>query len=355
MFSVRTARFSIPVICILSSILILPSIAGASGYCAALFESAFEMKPSLVGKIGRQISFSSMNRDLEKKLYESPVTSLSAHKLPSFAFEENLVNLLALSETIVEDLRTDPLDTKVMSTLSAEVLNERNLIGLDLLNAKSRPGQGITRIMAEELLLIANTDPVVGIEALKIYDIDPATGKHVHGFCFGRADFLYFELLKRGVPKNSIYKLFHAGAIYGDPNFGRPWSNHVVLIVEALEGGFYAIDPLYNKVMTPNEWYEANNKVAKLNRSMLYVGMPERTYTQGSLNTRQALNDHTFPTVRSRVSTPSGPVESQFIPKDHFWLKYYDDMIAAVLATNNGPYAEYFCKVSRLCAIKPAP
>ncbi len=319
-------------------------------YCSSLFKvETIRTSSNLSGKIGRQISFPSINRALETALYRSPVTRSFAHKLPIFGVEDNLVNLLALSETIVEDLRTDPMDMSIMSTLPAEVLEVRNRLGIEYLNSKSRPGMGVSRELAEELLKIAHDDPVVGIEALKIYDIDPATGKHVHGFCFGRADYLYFEFLKRGVPKNSMYKLFQAGSIYGDPNFGRPWSNHVVLIVENLEGGFYAIDPLYNKVMTPDEWYETNNNVAKLHRSFLYVGMPQRTYTQGSINTRQGLYDQSFPLIRSRVTTATGPAENLFVPKNSFWKKYYDDMIKEILAKNDGPFSEYFCRVSRLC------
>ncbi len=239
-----------------------------------------------------------------------------------------------------------------MSDLSLSTLDKRNQIGLAILENSKKDSTGISLEEAQSLLKLTHDHHVVGIDALEKYDRNQETGKRRHGFCFGRADFIYFELLKMGVPKSSIYKLFQVGAIYGDPTFGRPWSNHIVTIVRANTGGWYAIDPFYNEVTTPAKWVARNRQNAKDKnyRTFVYLGNAERMYAQGGINTLQGIYDLTFPLSRSKANdSNNNPVESLFVVKDSFWKAYYDDMVKATLATNNGPHARYFCKTSMLC------
>jgi hypothetical protein len=301
------------------------------------------------------LNFQKLNEEFQGRLKGSAVASQKAHKMPNFFVSDSTVSLTAVTEGVVEDIYSKPTLTTRVSTLTTEELDARNAAGLAVLEDSLPNGDGLSKEEAEALLAKVHAHPVVGIAALETYDRDSETGKRFHGFCFGRADFIYYELLKMGIPKSSIYKIFQIGSINGDPTFGRPWRNHIVTIVKGKKGGWYAMDPFYNQVMTPSEWVQKNRDFASANsfKTMAFIGKPDRMYAQGGENTAEGIADLSFPLVRARATPPGkDPAETLFVLKDERWQKYYNDMMAAVVEDNNGVNAEYFCQESKVCPKK---
>jgi hypothetical protein len=91
------------------------------------------------------------------------------------------------------------------------------------------------------------------------------------GFCFGRALYLHYLLLKSGVPQNELAKIF----VLGELKFGDTfWRFHVALMVRDKAQGFLVVDPLVGEVIGYREWMEKNaayDVKAPNGRSRFYV------------------------------------------------------------------------------------
>lgn len=300
------------------------------------------------------LKFSGLNTELNFMLRTSSETIQFMHKLPNAFVADNTINLLVLAESIDEALRSKPtLDTKV-SELPKESLERYNRASLEALNElKGNNSQGITADEAKKLLKTVHEHSVAGIKAMDVYDPIKPNGQRSHGFCFGRADMVFWELLKMGVPKSNILKMFQIGAIYGDKTMGRPWSNHIVTIVRAKSGGWYAIDPLYNELMTPEQWYEKNVGFTANGETFLFFGSPHRMYAQGGINTIQGIWDLNYPLSRSKAKDPAGAThENLFVFKDDVWQKYYKDLLKTIIPENlSNDEDREFCHQSELCEL----
>lgn len=297
--------------------------------------------------------FNVLNSEVSWKLQHDSATSSNVHKLPAPYVFDTTINLLTLSESIVEDLRSKPTLPGQFSTLLKPVLDSYHQKVLKSLDEYAVPtSQGITADEARAVLKLVHNHPVAGIPAMEIYDPIKPNKQRSHGFCFGRADLVFWELLKMQVPKSSILKLFQIGSINGDPTMGRAWSNHIVTIVRAKTGGWFAIDPLYNEVMTPEQWYLKNVSFTANGRTMLYVGSPHRMYAQGGENTIQAIWDLDYPLSRSAAKDPEGKKhENLFVFKDEVWQKYYTDLLKTVIpVTIDQDSDRLFCDHSKLCS-----
>lgn len=103
-----------------------------------------------------------------------------------------------------------------------------------------------------KLLNYAIHHPVAGVEALKKYDPNGSIG-----FCFGRALFIHLELLRRGVAKESIKKVFVVGEMLEvDPTTEKKtvWQFHVATAVKGTDGQWWVIDPSYG-LFELRAWY----------------------------------------------------------------------------------------------------
>lgn len=79
------------------------------------------------------------------------------------------------------------------------------------------------------------------------------------GFCFGRATFIHLMLLKMGVQKNSIRKIWAIGPMNtGDIN----WRYHVATMVYTKEKGWLVLDTNHGGPVTPQEWVATYSKMS---------------------------------------------------------------------------------------------
>lgn len=127
----------------------------------------------------------------------------------------------------------------------------------------------VSALSAKELRKLFNYavhHPVAGLEALKKYD-----PKGNIGFCFGRALFLHLELLRRGVAKESIKKVFAVGEMLEVDPSGKSitWQFHVATAVLGKDGKWWVVDPSYG-LMELREWYRFMKAMAVNNRMSLF-------------------------------------------------------------------------------------
>lgn len=117
--------------------------------------------------------------------------------------------------------------------------------------------------------------PVAGIDALKKYDPNGSIG-----FCFGRALFIHLELLRRGVAKESIKKVFVVGEMLEvDPTTAKQtiWQFHVATAVKGADGQWWVIDPSYG-LSELRAWYKfmktmaINGRISVFNTPLSKIG-----------------------------------------------------------------------------------
>lgn len=301
-----------------------------------------------------------LNFEFAKRIAENALTRPMRHKVPSFYKEDDLVNLVDYSEMIVQNILSFPAEMS-FSTLSIDILKTRNELALDLLQeVEVSQSEGISRKVALKIMERAYHHAVVGREAMDKYDpINSESKTKKYGFCFVRADYIYFELRKFGVKRENIFKLFQIGKINGDPTFGRPWSYHVVTLVKSIQGGWWAIDPFYRFVGSPREWYKINMAKIQMGRSLLYLTSPERMFAQGGVHTFPALMDETFPIIQPKFSKTLGHrvrhPERRRIPfKDKLVMKFLKEYFYSLIAEiklEKANSIDYFKHKKMLCTV----
>jgi hypothetical protein len=114
------------------------------------------------------------------------------------------------------------------------------------------PGRmtGVSFPFADEVLRFVKEHPLNSREKAFVYD-----PQGIFGYCWGRAMHIHIELLKRGVDKTRIRKIWALGDF--DPVDRKLWTNHVATMVKAEDGGWYVIDTLLPEgVIAAEAWYE---------------------------------------------------------------------------------------------------
>lgn len=162
-------------------------------------------------------------------------------------------------------------------SLIEDPINESNkkLIGalgrFSPLPARAGRRQGATLVELTKLLNQSTDHPVISMQHADEYN--PGTG-----FCFGRAMYFHLELLRLGISKDSIFKLY----IVGNMSTGTAdWKWHVTTVVYTAELGWVAIDPVIGKVISVPDWVIKINKYAKNGRLRLYLENSDRVIPYG--------------------------------------------------------------------------
>lgn len=294
-----------------------------------------------------------LNVEMQLEITRNQKMQLHRFKIPQLYIEDNLIDLISYSENIDDTLRAEPRGS-LFSTIDRDTLEIRNNLALEILDRVGKEIRGgITRDTALEIMEIVYSHSVVGIKMLDKYDpVDPTIKMRRHGFCFGRADYVYFQLRKRGLNRNAVLKLFHVGSIAADPSFGRPWSHHIVTIAKNRTGGWLAIDPFYRFVGTPKEWYKKNLSYIKDGSSVFYIGNPERMFVYGGTHTFPAIMDRTFPSARpgaAKIQANEGHFGRDYRPlKDKFVMEYFSDYFKSL--EKEGPLAsQLVCQIYEIC------
>lgn len=145
---------------------------------------------------------------------------------------------------------------------------------------------------ATEIVRIMDADPVVGIKSAPKYD--PQSN---WGYCFGRAAWAYMELLRRGVAKGSIKKIFAVGPMAA---WGMQWQFHVATIVRS-KGGWVVIDTVPGKPLKVEKWMDYFAKQNSDKTLMFFVSEPSRVnpLSNSRFNARHFRNDFTAPEYRA--------------------------------------------------------
>ena len=192
----------------------------------------------------------------------------------------------ALSQTYTEaeslsaekwEARQNLYDLEFQRRLDAnfdpKLIHQQNRQVIKQIESLEGVGQNQNRVSAlstkelRKLFNYASNHPVAGLQALKKYD---PTGEI--GFCFGRALFLHLELLRRGVAKESIKKVFAVGEMLEvDPSTQNAitWQFHVATAVLGKDGKWWVVDPSYG-LMELREWYRFMKAMAVNHRMSLF-------------------------------------------------------------------------------------
>ncbi|MCM2354775.1 MAG: protein-glutamine glutaminase family protein [Pseudobdellovibrio sp.] len=110
----------------------------------------------------------------------------------------------------------------------------------------------ISEVAADKLVDLTYENPIVNPGSKKY---DP--NRNI-GFCFGRATFIHLMLLKMGVQKNSIRKIWAIGPMKtGDIN----WRYHVATMVYTKKG-WLVLDTNHGGPVSPQEWIATYSKMS---------------------------------------------------------------------------------------------
>lgn len=104
----------------------------------------------------------------------------------------------------------------------------------------------ISQAQAEAVRASISSHPIAGETALKGYD-----PKDKVGFCFGRAAYVHWELLRRGLPPGSVGKVFALGPL---KSRGEIWDFHVATVAKGPGKTWWVLDNLAPTVMPVEEW-----------------------------------------------------------------------------------------------------
>lgn len=126
---------------------------------------------------------------------------------------------------------------------------------------------GISKETADLVLSSINQHPVVSEYNL----FDRKNGMSI-GFCFGRATYVHLTLLRMGLNKDAIKKIWAVGPMNAG---GITWQFHVATIAKLDTGKWIVIDTYVQQTMSPEDWFK---KLRATGNSKLrfYVSNPEK-------------------------------------------------------------------------------
>ena len=90
------------------------------------------------------------------------------------------------------------------------------------------------------------------------------------GYCFGRASFIHFILLKMGLQKESVRKIWLLGKhqLLGQE---FEWDNHVATVVYTKEKGWVVVDSMYEKPQRLQDWAASQLSHSTDERARIYI------------------------------------------------------------------------------------
>jgi hypothetical protein len=138
----------------------------------------------------------------------------------------------------------------------------------------ARRAGSISLDQAQMIMKTVEKNPVVSMDVLDQYDHENI------GFCFGRATFIHLELLRRGVQKEAIKKVFAVGPM---KSFEISWQFHVTTIVKGTEGRWWAIDPYVGKVISVEDWFDRINLASTNGKLRFYLIQPGKVGPTGGI------------------------------------------------------------------------
>lgn len=162
--------------------------------------------------------------------------------------QENLIDAFA-EERRVAGLGLKTLTKPERQRRLSEQWATKNAIAARALEAsrvtdEAHPGADAKTIEAVYHELVEN--PVTRVDAVTRYD-----KRGDVGFCFGRALWVHYRLLRRGIPPAQIAKIFAVGKLRYKKQL---WDFHMATLVKGADGKWWAIDSLFEKPLPDDEW-----------------------------------------------------------------------------------------------------
>lgn len=184
------------------------------------------------------------------------------------------------------------LNQRSLFTLSQEVQHQAELVNnmtLKYLHSPihntitdSKRLPNLNRTQAQEVFSRVVSHPVADRNNLRKYDPNGSIG-----FCFGRAMAAHLELIKYGVQKNRIRKIWAVGNLKAG---GVDWAYHVATIVKADNGSWWAIDPIFERPIKVEDWiskmkpFDSDNNMTIFTSEAKRFGPWIQAYTSFELN-----------------------------------------------------------------------
>jgi len=173
-----------------------------------------------------------------------------------------------LETDLIEKYEKD-IEKKKLSAKDVQKRNRRTIKRMQELPLPSKEGGrvSISQNEANEIVQKMRLHPVVGNEALKIYDPEGCIG-----FCFGRATWAHLELIKRKVNPASTVKAFVVGSMVEGDSI---WGWHVSDFVRSDDGEWRALDEATGAV-TLQEWLDYWRAQDDSGKVRLYMTDPRK-------------------------------------------------------------------------------
>ncbi|KHD89814.1 MAG: hypothetical protein OM95_01755 [Bdellovibrio sp. ArHS] len=171
------------------------------------------------------------------------------------------------------DIRADLYFMRGQEVYSGQDITENNRRLMEEINNFKPSSQhridGVSAQQAQAIIQKTNQNEVTGYRGGQKYD-----PKGIVGFCFGRALYAHLELLRHGVSKDAIKKVF----VVGPMRTGSiDWQFHVTTIVKASDhSGWYAVDTFIGRPVPLEEWFKNFQKYSTDGKLRLFVTEPNK-------------------------------------------------------------------------------
>ncbi len=178
---------------------------------------------------------------------------LSSKKFSSI---KKLLNKNAAKLVILENVEQDLFKIPRGSPEEALIKNNlalKNLDELKIAPASSFKKTGLEEREINQLFRKVSDNPVASLSRVDDYSVNTPG----MGYCFGRATTAHIKALGSGLNKQSVRKVWALGDLKtGDIN----WRYHVTTIVRDTNGKWHAIDPIFGRSMSVEDWYKEMKK-----------------------------------------------------------------------------------------------
>ncbi len=149
--------------------------------------------------------------------------------------------------------------------------NEAVMASLPQATPGSSRVQSVPLAFADKLMQSIDTHPITSWIGMYKYErIDQ--GVNI-GYCFGRATYAHLALIKNGVDKNAVRKIWAVGPM----NTGTiDWAFHVATIVRADNGEWITVDNFPGQVLTVRQWMEHMKLISTDGKLTFYITEAEK-------------------------------------------------------------------------------
>ncbi len=196
-----------------------------------------------------------------RRVYQdSPKTSSSG--LPQF-IKELPADLLALQRKEAE-----MYSPKQIKNLNEGVIRELEAY---IPEQSSQRAGSISMQEVSRLLDVVRNHPVVAPQNRKKYEPENVE----IGYCFGRAAYLHLMMLKMGLSRSSVVKIWAVGE-QSNPGSEKNWGHHVATAVYVRGWGWMTIDTNSFKIQTIRHWVGGNVRYSVDQKLRIYVSPASR-------------------------------------------------------------------------------